>query len=960
MGRHRREYLKLLTLNVNCSKKNRSIFKLLDDLRILTSEGNIDVLSLTETDIENGKLAKEFSIEGYQTFIQESQGKIRTMMLVKEKLKAKNKTKPTLLPSVSVEIETKGQKPLLVSSIYRQWSTPDPYKELDTLKETLTEIKNNRVIIMGDFNLDAKRLTQTTYCHHKLGRKLLDICEEFDLCIKAGGPTFVHKNGESTLDFFLVSNHIPITDVKTVPFGNSDHEPVALSVETNVKRQEQKKKVWTRSKIMNEIDFRLDMATTMATTGRNMLNTLDVNTQAELFISSFVTVMDKHAPFRMKSIKTTKPRHALSRETLDLRAERNKYRNAWLKASPEQKRSKMERYKEVRNKVNSLIRRDRILKTEHDLKNGKNPYEVANSLLGKKKNINDSIELAEGDRTINKEYEVAEILNSFFIEKINGLKGKIDPKFKQDPLNKIQNHSGEFCFQQVSIEHTEKIIKKMKSSNSSGPDGISSKMLKMVSTEVAPALSVLINSSLTSGVYPELFKQAKVIPLYKKKGSNKDKTNYRPVSNLSTPGKVLEVAVNIQVTRYCERLGIFGNHQHGFRQGRSTSSALVSTLMAWQDARERNLFTGCCLYDLSAAYDTISPEILTKKARSYGFNSIACRWIKSFTTGRLQAVKIGEATSGLKELSCGIPQGSPLSCALFLLYVGDLPRWVKSGHIQGYADDTIHYVSGRSEEKVIEMLENEARRIFSYFSSNDLVANPSKTAFLLIRPNGSTVKRRKITLGESIIEESESERILGLQVQRTLEWNEHLAKVTSKVNHGIAMLRQLQGLMRKNALKAIAEGVVMSHIRYGASIYLSQSVRIEDNDPIPIELQNLQIKQNDVMRLILRKNRKDQVSRMDLLTECEMMSVNQIAASAILMEVWRAFKNQVSSITESYQRDTSERRQKALRTSKNKRSFKSKSACLWNQTNSEIQSVTTSVRKAKNLVKNFVSKLPGV
>ena len=179
---------------------------------------------------------------------------------------------------------------------------------------------------------------------------------------------------------------------------------------------------------------------------------------------------------------------------------------------------------------------------------------------------------------------------------------------------------------------------------------------------MAPALSLLINTSLTSGIYPEQFKDAKVVPIFKNKGSREDKSNYRPVSNLSTVGKVIEIAATIQITRYSERTGILGQHQHGFRSGRSTTSALISSIIKWQDTKEKKKYTGCLLYDLSAAYDTISSEILVKKAEHYGFNRAACSWLRSFTTGRSQVVSIGQTISEKKELDCGIPQGSPLSC----------------------------------------------------------------------------------------------------------------------------------------------------------------------------------------------------------------------------------------------------------------------------------------------------------
>ena len=486
----------------------------------------------------------------------------------------------------------------------------------------------------------------------------------------------------------------------------------------------------------------------------------------------------------------------------------------------------------------------------------------------------------------------------------------------------------------------------MKTSNSFGIDGISSKILKLVKVEAAPALSVLINTSLAEGIFPSQFKQAELTPLFKNKGSKEDKSNYRPVSNLSAPGKVLEIVVNIQMTRYCERVGILGKHQHGFRAGRSTTSALISSLVKWQSAKQSGKFTGCLLYDLSAAYDTISPDLLVKKFKLYGFDSVSVNWLQSFTTGRSQAVKVGNSISNFKQLRCGVPQGSPLSCLLFLVYIQDLPNWVEEGNVQGYADDTLHFVSGDTIQDVIAGLEEAAKEIFRYFASNELVANPSKTAFLLFRPSRNVDANVTIVIDGTKIEESVSERVLGIQVQRTLEWDEQVSKVISKMNYGLSTLRQLKGTLRKSALRTMSEGLVMSHLRYGIGVYLAGDILLTDSDKTSENLRRLQIKQNDAMRLVLNKRRKDLTPRETLLQEYKTKSVNQIAAETVVMELRRAFQFKIEAIHGNYKKDRSSRRLGSLRASKNPTSFISKSAKLWNRMSEEFRNLETSTYTA--------------
>ena len=80
---------------------------------------------------------------------------------------------------------------------------------------------------------------------------------------------------------------------------------------------------------------------------------------------------------------------------------------------------------------------------------------------------------------------------------------------------------------------------------------------------------------------------------------------------------------------------------------------------------------------------------------------------------------------------CGVPQGSPVSCVLFLMYVQDLPLWIDEGNLQGYADDKMHFISTECPKETIKKLEKGADRILSYFTSNEMVANTVKTAFLM-------------------------------------------------------------------------------------------------------------------------------------------------------------------------------------------------------------------------------------
>ena len=236
------------------------------------------------------------------------------------------------------------------------------------------------------------------------------------------------------------------------------------------------------------------------------------------------------------------------------------------------------------------------------------------------------------------------------------------------------------------------------------------------------------------------------------------------------------------------------------------------------------------------------------------------------------------------------------------------------------------------------------------------MANAAKTTFMMFRLKSRNDRDFSIRVDGAVVQESRSERILGFQVERSLDWGDHVKKVISRVNHGLATLRNLQGLLRKNSLRSLAEGLVISHIRYGMSIYMSSAIKMRAEDPTNKFLQKLQVKQNDAMRMILNKRRKDQTSREDLLRQSNMRSINQMAAENVVMELWRAFRYRIDSITNAYIANKSTRFGTNFRTSSNVRSFISVSAELFNKQCDDLKSIETTANSARRWVRKMITE----
>lgn len=210
----------------------------------------------------------------------------------------------------------------------------------------------------------------------------------------------------------------------------------------------------------------------------------------------------------------------------------------------------------------------------------------------------------------------ARVMNEFFMNKVIRLQSKVNNRRQQSPLryiHKLPSGREGFHFEEVREQEVLHVMKKMKKSYASGIDGISSRLMRPLLGTISPLLTALINESFKEGVFPAEFKCAKVFWDYKGKGSRKDKNNYRRISNLSFFSKVLEVIVETQLRKYCEKSFQLGANQHGFRSKRSTTTSLLSATIRWRESLLRGKYSAALIFDLSAAYDLVDGDILLKR-----------------------------------------------------------------------------------------------------------------------------------------------------------------------------------------------------------------------------------------------------------------------------------------------------------------------------------------------------------
>ena len=199
----------------------------------------------------------------------------------------------------------------------------------------------------------------------------------------------------------------------------------------------------------------------------------------------------------------------------------------------------------------------------------------------------------------------------------------------------LRNRQCTFDLSPVTEDEVLKIISKLKNSKSTGTDFISTWIIKLVSRELLPVITHIVNLSIASGEFPVQWKLAKVVPLLKK-GEPLIPKNNHPVALLPIFSKILERAVFQQLVKYLDSNNLLSPDHHGSRQGHNTATALIQMYDQWLEQVDNEKMVGVMMIDLSAAFDMVDHNILLQKLELFGLSDGVLSWFRSYLSDRSQ------------------------------------------------------------------------------------------------------------------------------------------------------------------------------------------------------------------------------------------------------------------------------------------------------------------------------------
>ena len=453
-------------------------------------------------------------------------------------------------------------------------------------------------------------------------------------------------------------------------------------------------------------------------------------------------------------------------------------------------------------------------------------FKAANSLLSESKKLS----LPGGSNA----EAAANGIGRFFIDKVTSIHSKlgnaVNSRVSTQDMDNNLAYNSFTSFKSLSVDDVRHIITRS-SKKSCSLDPVPTSLVVECMDVLLPVITLIINLSLQSGHFPEIWKEAIVTPLLKKCGSDPSNfKNLRPVSNLSYISKLTESAVADQIQLHLAKNNLYPVFQSAYtcRKLHSMETALVKVQNDSLTNMNKGLVTLLVLLDLSAAFDTVDPSILLTRLRSkLGLSGTALSWFCSYVSGRTQQISVQGALSNVFLLRYGVPQGSCLGPVLLNIYSSKIfdivGRHLPKVHC--YADDSQLYLSFKpscavSQDEAIRSMETCISDVKQWMTADKLMLNDDKTEFIVIASRHLLKKTaiNTIRVGDCDVGKVSVVRNLGAWFDDQLAMAVHITKICSAAFYHLHNIRRIRKHLSTDSAATLIHSFISSRIDYCNSL----------------------------------------------------------------------------------------------------------------------------------------------
>lgn len=668
---------------------------------------------------------------------------------------------------------------------------------------------NKSFIIAGDFNINLYENSKLVceYTNDILSQGTLQLVQQ---------PTRIsYSNKTSLIDHVYTNLPEGKTDTSCIAFDISDHLPSITFVNlTKGIKLERGNYIRDTRKFVAET-FLNDLESKISNIPYNEFSS---NELWDYFENIFNTVLNNHAPLRLKSRREVKQgkKPWITKGILTS----IKYKQKLFKEFTKDKsNNKWSNFKKYRNKLTRIIEQSKQnhFKSEicNNRSNIKKLWKTVNEITNIKtcKNTSNIGISSETGKLTSKPVEVSNILNKYFATIGSKLANTISTPInnKLNYLTQVKATTKSIFLKPMTASDVLEYISNLNPNKSTKSNCSPIKYIKLSSHLISLPLSKIFNRCITEGIFPSSLKTAEIIPVYKSKDKTKP-SNYRPISLLNPFSKIFERHLHDNINNFLKEHNILYKYQYGFREGSSTELALSQITEELSDNIQNDDITCSIFIDLQKAFDTVDHHILLAKLNKYGLRGLPAQLIENYLSGRKQVTVVNGLHSNLENVKCGVPQGSILGPLFFSLYINDLPN-ISSFKVRLFADDACLIYKNKNIFQLEQNVNSELIKVNDWLKVNKLSVNYSKTKYIMFT-NKKINKDITLMIDNYKLDRVSEIKYLGVVLDESLKWKSHIDLIKTKISRGSYILAKLRHYVPISVLKMVYYAIIHPHLTY--------------------------------------------------------------------------------------------------------------------------------------------------
>ena len=819
-------------VHLNC----QSLYNKLNQIEVVFDK--IDVLCLSETwlhekytdamlSLPGRKLYRWDRSNGIHNGVIKSRGGGLACYLATELASESVMINDMCLTTPHIELQTikliqNSHKTRYILNIYRP-PTGDTDIFFHELERTLLSdnLNNQEVCILGDFNINYLKRTDVNTKKAIHFARIHGLSQRITTCTRLTGF------GGSCIDL-IFTNVQHITHSGVLDDIMSDHFPIYLCIKKEREIHLWKQVLGRTYAAYSKEAFQVLLSNDNWT---DCFNETNPNILWEIIVNNINSHLDVMCPIKNLKVSCNKP-FWLSHHIIESLNDKNKlFRDAKISGDNET----LSKARKARNRTNKLVntaKQDFIKESlDSNKTDPKKFWRIINNTLLKKNTSYDKTNLitTDGQRlsldescTYMNNYLAGfgETLNNQYNNEINS----DEPIFKtyQRPLINM-----EYVITEEDVLRT---INGIDSSKGSGIDFLPTFILKDAFICIIRQITYMMNQSLNSGIFPESWAIASVTPI-PKTGDLTSVKNWRPISILPLPGKILEKICTKFLLEELFENTILCKEQFGFRSGLSTSHAIHHYVKYIVDGINNKETTAAIYLDFARAFDSVNYDILLLKLTDMGISLNLKNWIKGYLSKRQMCTKFNGCTSALKPLVCGVPQGSVIGPILFLCYVNDIVNIAYSADVRMtlYADDTVIYCSSDNILELQTKLQSALNMVSNWCILNriNLNINKTKPCYYGTRHLLNNCQF-ELKLNSSILNRCSQYKYLGVILDETMSMEANFNYIFKRLSYKVFQFSKIRHYLDIHSRILVYKQTVLPFVEYaGFLLYLNRKLDIE-------------------------------------------------------------------------------------------------------------------------------------